>query len=272
MADSGTPGLEGIVDLHNHLIPGVDDGAVDLDQSRNALTAMQDAGVTSLVATPHLRGSLTLEPQALDARLAEIDEGWAQLTGLAESEFPGMTLGRGVEIMLDTPRPDLSDPRLRLDGGEFALVEFPFMVVPPRSAEVISELRLQGWRPVIAHPERYAGVDPKLEIVEEWRRAGAILQVNVGSLVGRYGESARKLAHSLLERGWISLLASDYHTRERLTIGAAVARLTELGAAEEAHQLLVSNPRRILKGESLLPVQPIKMQQTLWDRLRKVFR
>src|SRR5690606_37062867 len=150
------------------------------DESRAALKAMQDAGVVALAVTPHLRGSLTKEPKSLASRLGELDAGWERLSSLVAAEFPGLRVGRGIELMLDTPAPDLSDPRLRLDGGSFVLLEFPFMVVPPRSVHAISELRMRGWKPVIAHPERYAGVDRRLEIVGEWRRCGGILQVNVG--------------------------------------------------------------------------------------------
>lgn len=272
MNDHGARGVVGLVDLHNHLIPGVDDGASDIDQSRTALAALQDAGVTSLVATPHLKGSLTLEPEALDARLREIDTGWEKLEALAAAEFPALHLGRGVELMLDTPSPDLSDPRLRLAGGNFVLLEFPFMVVPPRSVHAIADLRMQGWKPVIAHPERYSGVDQRLEIVAEWRRCGGILQVNVGSLAGRYGEEARLRAEALLQRGWVDLLASDYHTREKLMIRVAYSRLKEMGAEEQAQLLLMTNPRRLLEGNDPVPVRPCMAQRSLWERLRKVFR
>jgi len=272
MIEAGAPGIDGLVDLHNHVIPGVDDGASNVDESRAALAALQGAGVTALVATPHLKGSLTHEPEAFEARLRELDAGWERLTALAAAEFPALHLGRGVELMLDTPKPDLSDPRLRLAGGSFVLLEFPFMVVPPRSVHAIAELRMHGWKPVIAHPERYSGVDRRLEIVGEWRRCGGILQVNVGSLAGRYGEEARLRAEALLERGWVDLLASDYHAREKLMIGVAYARLKEMGAEEQARMLLVTNPRRLLDGEEPIPVRPCAPQRSFWQRLRKVFR
>lgn len=270
--DSGGVPATAVVDLHNHLIPGVDDGASEIAESRAALAAMRDSGVVSLVATPHLRGSLTQQPAALEARLAKLDAGWASLEELARTEFEGMELRRGVELMLDTPSPDLSDPRLRLGGGQYVLLEFPFMVVPPRSAHAISELRMQGWKPVIAHPERYAGVDPRLEIVGEWRRCGGVLQVNVGSLMGRYGEEPRSRALALLERGWVDLLASDYHARGRLMIRSALEFLTERGGEDLARLLLGVNPLRILAGEDPLPVAPLPVERSLWSRIRKVFR
>jgi protein-tyrosine phosphatase len=270
--ENGGGAAAGVVDLHNHLMPGVDDGATNIEESRAALAAMRESGVETLVATPHLKGSLTHQPEALAARLAELDVGWESLQALGASEFPAMTLMRGVELMLDTPAPDLSDPRLRLGGGSFVLMEFPFMTVPPRSAHAISELRMQGWKPVIAHPERYAGLDPRLEVVGEWRRYGGVLQVNVGSILGRYGEEARERALALLERGWVDLLASDYHARGRLMVRSAIEWLNELGAADQARQLLMTNPRRLLAGDDPLPVAPLSAQRSIWSRIRKVFR
>lgn len=270
--ENGVTAAAGVVDLHNHLMPGVDDGATNVEESRAALAAMRESGVTSLVATPHLKGSLTRSPEMLQARLAELDAGWERLQSLGASEFPGVSLFRGVELMLDTPSPDLSDPRLRLAGGNFVLMEFPFMTVPPHSAHAISELRMQGWKPVIAHPERYAGLDPRLEIAGEWRRCGGILQVNVGSILGRYGEEARMRALALLERGWVDLMASDYHARGRLMVRSASEKLKELGAEDQARLLLMTNPTRLLAGEDPLPVAPLPAQRSLWSRIRKVFR
>lgn len=270
--ENGAVVTAGSVDLHNHLMPGVDDGASNIDESRAALAAMREAGVVSLVATPHLRGSLTHQPAALAARLTELDAAWERLRALASAEFAELSIERGTEVMLDTPAPDLSDPRLRLAGGDFVLIEFPFMVVPPHSAHAIAELRMQGWKPVIAHPERYAGVDPRLEIIGEWRRCGGLLQVNAGSILGRYGAEARERALALLERGWVDLLASDYHSRGRLMIQAATEYLQELGAEDQARLLLMVNPKRILAGEDPLPVVPLSIQRSLWSRFRKVFR
>jgi len=262
----------GIIDLHNHLLPGVDDGASDIDESRAALERMQSAGVVSVVVTPHLRGSSTTQPESLAARLAELDRGWSEFEELVADEFEGVTIGRGVELMLDTPEPDLSDPRLRLNGGEYVLVEFPFMTVPPYSSHPISELRMQGWRPVIAHPERYSGLDSELAVIESWRRAGGLLQVNLGSVVGRYGDGPRAHALELLSRGWVDLLASDYHSRGRTMIGAALEYFEGVGARDHAQLLLEVNPSRILAGEETLPVPALPRERSLWSRLKKVFR
>lgn len=259
------------VDFHNHLIPGVDDGASSAEEARLGLAALRDEGVSVIVTTPHVDGSITTRPDAIRARLQELDSGWRRLQKEVAG-FPALTVYRGSEVMLDTPEPDLSDARLRLAGTRFVLVEFPHLTVPPRSGWVISELRMAGWFPVIAHPERYIGLDPALELVAEWKRAGGLLQVNGASLLGRYGPEARNNALMILERGWSDFLCSDYHARGRASIQAYRAVLVENQAEEQADLLMKVNPLRMLKGEEPLQVAPLLMKRGFWEKLGRAFR
>lgn len=262
-----------MLDFHNHVIPGVDDGAGDVAEARAALASLQAAGVEAVIATPHLDASLTHRAAALAARLAEIDAGWATLTQLRAREFPELRLLRGVELMLDVPDPELEDPRLRLAGTRFVLIEFPMMSVPPGSVRVLGRLVAQGWAPIIAHPERYRGLDGKIELAGQWRDAGACLQVNSGSLIGRYGPGPRRVAFALLERGWADYLASDYHARGQPTLREAHELLVERGADEHAQLLLRVNPLRIPEEGRPLPVPPLPGGRAgLLGRLVRVFR
>jgi protein-tyrosine phosphatase len=261
--------MSGPADFHSHVIPGVDDGAASDAESAAALQAFVEQGTERLIATPHVDGSLTLRPAALAVRLAEIDAGWDRLSALARGQFPRLTIRRGAEVMLDTPEPDLSDDRLRLGGGTFVLVEFPYMSVPPRSTGVLRALAAGGVTPVIAHPERYAGMTPRSRLPAEWRGAGALLQVNAGSITGRYGTQARLNALALLEAGLADYVCSDYHARGRLPTAGARRVLVELGGAEQAELLTVTNPARLFDARKPLPVAPLRPRRTTWDRLRR---
>lgn len=254
-----------MIDFHNHLIPGVDDGAADAEQSVAALAAFREQGVHTVVATPHVNGSLTASPAALAARLAELDAGWAALEGVAAES--GVRVLRGAEIMLDVPSPDLSDPRLRLAGTQAVLVEFPFMSVPPNALQALFELCMAGWTPVLAHPERYANAARDLSDAAEWRRMGAALQVNAGSLLGRYGKPASALAWGLVEHGLASYLSSDYHARGRCPVAECRAELERRGAGHQARLLMEENPRRMLEGEPPLPVPPLAAPRPFWKRI-----
>lgn len=238
-------------DFHSHLIPGVDDGAADLIESRAAVAALARDGVTAAITTPHFDGSLTHAPDRLAERLAQFDAGFAALTGDPDAQAVGVQLMRGVELMLDVPDPDVSDARLRLNGTRFVLVEYPGLQLPPSNAEfAIRALRDHGWQPVLAHPERYRNVGDALEELLPLRYAGAYFQMNAGSLLGFHGDRAQRRASSLLARGWAEYASSDYHARGTPAVGAARARLAAHGAAELSELLFVENPARLARDES----------------------
>ncbi|HEY0670781.1 MAG TPA: CpsB/CapC family capsule biosynthesis tyrosine phosphatase [Longimicrobiales bacterium] len=261
-----------ITDFHNHLIPGVDDGAQTVADSVAGITAFIDSGVGAFVATPHVDAALSLYPPEMQRRLAEIDQGWEALTALCAEKFPGLGVYRGAELLLDVPEPDLSDPRLRINGGEFFLVEFPYMTVPPNSARVLGQLRAGGFTPVLAHPERYHGLS-NIDLAGEWRQAGAYLQVNGGSLLGRYGNRAQQHAFELLRRGWADYICSDYHARGSPLIGDYTALLIECDAEEQAHTLMQTNPERLLRGQVPLPVAGLRPpRKSIWQRVGGLFR
>jgi protein-tyrosine phosphatase len=260
-----------LVDFHNHVIPGVDDGASDDMETSAALRAFAEQGVMHVVATPHVDGSLSARPGELARRLADIDEGWARLESIVSEHFPDMRVYRGAEVMLDTPEPDLADVRLRLNGGAYALVEYPFMMVPPNSTGVLQVLLRSGVTPIIAHPERYGGMMPSSSLPAAWVEHGALLQVNAGSITGRYGGSVRANALALLERGLAHYIASDFHARGRPSTAGARRILTEMGAEEHAELLSAVNPRRLLEGQGPLLVPALRPRRNVFGRLKRWF-
>jgi protein-tyrosine phosphatase len=261
-----------VVDFHNHLMPGVDDGASDDAEARAGLDALWAQGVRAVVATPHVTGSLTCNNQDLERRLIELEEGWRRLQAAAEDRYPELVLKRGAEVMLDTPELDLSEERLRLGGGTYVLVEYPFMMVPPQSPRVLDNIIAAGYVPIIAHPERYANVTTESVLPQEWRQHHALLQVNAGSITGRYGPQARANALSLLQRGFADFMCSDYHSRGVPATRSAYDALSELGAVEHADLLMKVNPGRMLNGEMPLAVPPLRIDRSLTERLLRWFR
>jgi protein-tyrosine phosphatase len=263
----------GYTDLHSHLVPGVDDGSRSLEDSRDALGRFQEVGVTCIVTTPHLDGSLTRNKESVGAWLSEMDEAWKTLLSMAESEFPDLELQRGHEVMLDIPDPELSDPRIHLGDTRYVLVEWPGLQVPPFTGPVLERIVGAGLKPIIAHPERYRGLDREVLLPGGWKNDGALLQVNYGSLVGRYGDLPRKRALTLLERGWVDLLASDFHGRPHLSPSLAEAReaLVPAGGSAQFELLAGVNPTRILRDADPLPVPPLRRQPGIWQKLTEIF-
>ena len=259
-----------MLDFHSHLMPGVDDGAADIDESRSGLATMVEQGFTTDITTPHIRGSMTRRPAELARYLAELDAAFEALSTLSSAEFPALRLERGVELMLDVPDPRVDDPRLRLAGSSFLLVEFPFMNIPPNSTIAIREVCAGGVVPVIAHPERYSNMSTNFELIESWRDSGAKIQINAGSLIGQYGATAKRIVWQILEQGWADYMSSDYHSRGRLPSRASAAALCERGGAAQLKLLTVTNPQRLLRSEPPIEVEPLdEAQLSFW---KKIFR
>jgi len=257
-----------MLDFHNHLMPAVDDGAVDIDESRAGLQTLQAHGVTGIITTPHLRASLTLRPRDLAGFLGVLDEAWSSLTSLAAAEFPDLRLERGVELMLDVPCPNLDDARLRLAGTSYVLAEFPSMTVPPHSTLAIRNLRQSGWTPIIAHPERYSNMPANYDLVGDWRDAGAYIQVNSGSLLGYYGPAAKRLAWNLIEAGYVDYLSSDYHSRGKCAVAGCAQLMKDRGGVALHRALTNTNPGRLVRDEPPLPATAFERElKPFWRRM-----
>ncbi len=225
-----------ITDLHSHVMPGVDDGARDLDEALAALRTLAADGIVRVVATPHFRASLLERPSREAEKLIRFDAAYARLREAAAAEGLEIGIERGCEFKLDAPVVDLSDTRLRLAGTRYALVEFGSFQLPPFAGNQLAAVHEAGWLPVLAHPERYAGVTGAWDRVEEWVREGTLLQVNARSLLGWYGAEPQIAACELLRLGWVSCLASDYHSRGTPDFTTAVRLL------EQSRALPVSEP------------------------------
>lgn len=259
-----------IGDFHSHLVPGVDDGARSLEDTLEGVERMVGVGIRMIITTPHLDASLARDPAAWTERMATVDVAFAEAHRAVAECFPEVDFRRGHEVMLDVPDPDLSDPRVRLGGSSFVLLEWPRLQLPPGTAEVVARLRRSGIRPIIAHPERYIGFDRELQLADDWKRMGAYLQVNYGSLAGRYGPEARVLAFRFLKRGWVDYLATDFHARPHLKLyhAEAIEALARREATEQIALLTVTNPQRIFRDEEPVPVPPLLGERTFWSRMR----
>lgn len=256
-----------LIDLHSHVLPGVDDGAEDLEHALRALGQLQEQGVQRVVATPHFRASLLERPARAEARLGLFDDAFDELSEALASSDLTIELGRACEFKLDAPVADLSDPRLRLQGTRYALVEFGSFQLPPFGGNQLRAVRDEGWVPVLAHPERYFGIEAAFERVARWISEGTLLQINARSLAGGYGPLPRQISAELLARGWVTCVASDYHARARPEWPAALdllrtarfqggdgalagpAARIDPGLSAWVENLVLHNPGRLLADE-----------------------
>jgi protein-tyrosine phosphatase len=259
----------GLADLHTHLIPGVDDGAPDLESALETLHTLFEDGIIAVAATPHLSAS-----DLNGSRRASVDEAWPELFERARGSLPDLRLHRGYEIQLDTPGLDLEDAGLRLAGSRFALVEFFAFTIPEGSASALARIAADGYVPIVVHPERYWGYERGFGVVDEWRAAGALVQMNSGSLLGEYGEHVSLIAHRFLAEGQVDLIASDNHARPHRnpSLRDAWDYLVSRRLERQAELLLATNPHRILRDETPESVGRIEAEGGLFARLSRVLR
>lgn len=258
-----------MIDFHSHMIPGVDDGSTSLEESLSALEKMWEQGITHVITTPHFRASVLKQPDEFEAEMGRIDESWRELLPVVAEALPGLRMDRGVELALDDPNPSVTDSRVRLAGTRFVLVEFPNFIIPPNSARPLLHLSAIGVTPIVAHPERYENLDHELEALYEWKRSGAFLQLDAGSVVGAYGPGPERLAWSCLDAGVVDYLSSDYHARGECQTRAAILALSRREGGDAATTILTdTNPGRMLEGLDPGQVPSLeRKRKSWWSRL-----
>jgi protein-tyrosine phosphatase len=237
--------MTGYVDLHCHYLPGVDDGVPDAAQGRALCHALREIGYATVVATPHIRTAM------FDNRAPELREVYERFAADTADDTAMPELGLAAEHFCDDVFWDLFERRetLPYPGGHAALVEFPADRLPLGLSDRFFRMQVRGVRPVIAHPERYAPLFRKTAPIGPLLDAGALAQLDVMSLVGRYGRTPQRAAERMLQEEVYHLASSDCHRVEHVEIVAdAIARLQELVGEDEAQMLLGDNPRALLEG------------------------
>ena len=262
-----------MIDLHNHLLPGIDDGAKKLEETLEFLRIASRDGVKVVVATPHMK------PGVYDNRRETILQRVALVCEAQRGdESEGVTLLPGAEVYYTADlaaRARANELMTVGDGGRYLLLELPYQQAPLRVDDTIFQLRLLGITPLMAHPERVAYYLEDIERVAASVRLGALTQVTGSSLTGRFGDKARDFARAMLERNLIHVLASDGHdVRYRPPVlSDAVRAVASLIGETAARRLVEDTPQAILDGreveiEEALP--PFR-RRGLFSRVRSFF-
>ena len=238
--------MSGYIDLHSHWIPGIDDGAPDVAEGLAILRALGDIGFAKVVATPHMRTGM------FDNERGELERAFQKMP-IEVRRHPGLPdVSLGSEHHLDDVVFDRLTKGLGLPyepARTAALIEFPTDHFPLRYRERLFDLRVKRIRPVLAHPERYRPVWKDKALLEPLLDGGALLLLDVGALVGKYGRAPKKAAFEMLEAGFYYAACSDAHrASDAREVGRAIKELYAVMGREEAEFLLIEGPRNILEG------------------------
>lgn len=240
--------LRGMVDIHCHILPGVDDGALTLEESLAMCELAAADGIGTIVATPHMFDGVhqTPEKSLIQSRMAELRQ---RLNGLLEI-LPGGEVRYSYEIFQEAPDPQT---KIRLNGTSYMLLEFPFQAVPPNIEMTIFQILNAGITPVIAHPERNKRIQEKPEVLADLVERGALAQLDAGSLTKSFGPEPYLSAKRIVEAGLAHFIATDAHhqDRRRPNLSSAVAVAADIGGIEYARAMVLANPTALIQDRGI---------------------
>jgi protein-tyrosine phosphatase len=258
MTDSGIKNLLNFIDIHSHILPGVDDGAKDMATALEMLRLAAAAGTRCIVSTPHFisdAGQYTPEI---------IGQEYQKLQKVVVDEGLGIAIYPGCEVFISPDIPELYDRGIlsTINGSCYMLIELPMMSVPAYTDEVLYQLQLRGLAPIIAHPERNSEISRNPGILTALLQRGMLAQVNSSSITGIYGDKVQDTAYKLIKANMAHFVASDAHTcrgRSPKLVRAAELVEKECGM-DTVRRLFYENGLAVLENRDLPAYDPVNIK------------
>ncbi|MDP6124358.1 MAG: hypothetical protein QGH20_01215 [Candidatus Latescibacteria bacterium] len=257
-----------MIDIHCHLLPGVDDGAQDMEMTLALIDQGLEQDVDEYVLTPHVLDDFSKEID--DRHLAVFDEMMEEIT---KRELP-VTFHIASEIMFQFEVATIQTMTTSTFGnnGVYFLIEFPFAFFPEKAEEVLFNFQMAGMRPIVAHPERNGGLATEISKIYSMASRGILFQINARSLVGAGGPQAKRVAKQMIADGVANFVSSDAHdtVNRPQCLKETYKQICEFTDEETARRLTIDNPRKAIAGERIVAVQKeYDPLESLWQRLRR---
>ncbi len=241
-----------MIDLHSHILPGVDDGAETIEETVAIAREAENQGIKGIVATPHyLEEGYHLSPEETAQKVEELQK-------VLNKEKIDVKIYPGAEVFIT---PDLGKKVSRgfiptLNHSKYILLELPFNLLPDYADEVLYDLLVMGYNPIIAHPERYTFIYKDPNILYNWVKNGIYAQLNAGSILGIYGSRINNIANILLKYKLIHLLGSDVHStsRRKQYLKEGYLKIKEISPCAEE---ILGNNERVINNEQLVSFEPV---------------
>jgi protein-tyrosine phosphatase len=255
-----------MVDIHCHILPGLDDGPDALEMSLEMAEAAIADGITHLVATPHANDSFPFEPERIRKLCEELRERLGDRLQL--------TTGCDFHMSFENLQAVQTDPaRFTINQKNYLLVEFADFAIPASMDAALRELRMKGLWPIITHPERNPILAQNRKRVNAWVQEGCLVQVTAGSLLGRFGQRAQKASEAWLDEGAIHFIASDAHntTSRPLQLRPAFDVVAKRKGEAVARALFRENPLATIEGNALPHLPELQSEDKAEPPRRKRF-
>ncbi len=240
---------KGFVDLHIHLLPGVDDGPEDWEEAIRMARIAREEGIATVVATPHDSGFGRSLNRSLVLSLVEELKAKLAQEGIELQVLPGIEVLLVPEIFRFLEE----GQAFTLNGSRYILVELPYTVYPVYSEYVLFKLMERGYRPILAHPERYIYFQSRPELLKPLVRKGVLVQLTSGSVTGELGGRARETSLLFLREGMAHILATDAHSSgwRRPAMREAFEEISRLVGREKAEEMAIHVPEAILEDREV---------------------
>lgn len=257
-----------MIDFHSHILPNIDDGSTSMDETINLIIEAKQVGFTGIISTSHyIQGYYQADESNRKQLLLEVEKKCAQIgegqkknrppitPGLKKEPTPNCPLYLGSEIYITTEIVELirNGKASTINNTRYVLFELAMNSKPLFAKEVVYRLIENGYKPIIAHPERYSYVQEEIEYVEELANMGALFQANYGSVIGMYGSRAQKTIKELLKKGLISFLGSDVHRTGQIypKIPKILKKLNKMVSEQKLEELTTLNARKVLEDKDI---------------------
>ena len=251
-----------MVDIHSHILYGLDDGPETLEESVAMIRIAAAAGTTDIVATPHADLRFTFCPEVVDEKIRELK--------VVSGTQVAIHRGCDFHLYFENIQRALEDPsRYTVNGKRYLLVEFSDLMILDSVSDVFGRMLSAGITPVITHPERNAALCRRLDGIRHWVEAGSRVQVTAQSFLGRFGKRARAASEEMMERGLVHFVASDAHdaTDRAPVLDEAYKLVARRYGGPCAHALFVANPRAVLAGHIVDAAIPrVRARKGWWWR------
>ena len=255
-----------MIDIHSHILPGIDDGSKDMEMSIKMLRMAEAKGTKIIVATPHyIRG-------IYENHYDEVAILHEELKQASKDAGINIEILLGQEIMLDKHSLKLcKEQKLRgINGTSYMLIEFPMDKLPKDALDLIYELRLLGIKPIMAHPERYQYMYEVPTTINDFVDEGCFFQINCGSLQGLFGKKVQSYAKLLVQQGLANFIASDAHTTNRRCPGLIEGIREATVIDREIEKKVTENLKLLLLDKTIeVNTQKIMKKKSIFDFFKR---
>lgn len=243
-----------MIDFHSHILPNIDDGSRSMEESINLIREATEAGFAGIISTSHyLQDYYECDEQERRKLLEDIDDEAPKLSNNIGMQMPKLYLGSEIYITTDMINLLEEKKASTINNTKYVLFELPMNSRPLFVKDVVYKLIEDGYRPIIAHPERYSYVKEDIGFVKELKDMGALFQSNYGSIIGMYGNSAKKTVKKLLKENLISFLGSDVHKTGQIypKIPKILKKLNRWIPSDMVQNLTTFNAQKVLENQEI---------------------